>query len=64
MKATVELGKTLERQPTRGSWLAAPRRYLEKEWFLGYALIAPAGILDSRAGGVSLPGGAGFCLER
>jgi len=45
MKATADLGKTLERQPTRASWLAAPLSYLEKEWFLGYALIAPAGVL-------------------
>lgn len=27
------------------SFLTAPLRYLEKEWFLGYALIAPAGLL-------------------
>src|SRR2546428_5715189 len=45
MKATVDLGETLERQPTRSSWLTAPRRYLEKEGFLGYVLIAPAGVL-------------------
>src|SRR3989442_334857 len=45
MKATVDLGKTLERQPVTSSWLASPPRYLEKEWFLGYALIAPAGVL-------------------
>ena len=46
MKAkTVELGKTIERQRARPPWLAHPLQYLEKEWFLGYALIAPAGIL-------------------
>jgi multiple sugar transport system permease protein len=27
------------------SWLVQPFQYLEKEWFLGYVLIAPAGIL-------------------
>ncbi len=45
MKATVDLEKTLERQPVRSSWWASPLRYLEKEGFLGYALIAPAGVL-------------------
>src|SRR5262249_25853198 len=45
MKATVDLGKTLARQPVRSSWWTSPLRYLEKEWFLGYALIAPAGVL-------------------
>src|SRR5262245_63176766 len=45
MKATVDLGKTLAGQPARSSWWASPLRYLEKEWFLGYALIAPAGVL-------------------
>jgi multiple sugar transport system permease protein len=45
MKATIDLEKTLERQPVRSSWWASPLRYLEKEWFLGYALIAPAGVL-------------------
>src|SRR5262249_40066199 len=45
MKATVDFGKTLERQPVRSSWLASSLRYLEKEWFLGYALIAPAALL-------------------
>ena len=45
MKATVDLEKTLARQPVRSSWWASPLRYLEKEWFLGYALIAPAGVL-------------------
>jgi multiple sugar transport system permease protein len=44
MKAnTVDVGKTAVRG--RSSWLAYPLQYLEKEWFLGYALIAPAGIL-------------------
>ncbi len=32
MKATVDLGKTLECQPTRSAWLAVPLRYLEKAW--------------------------------
>ncbi len=45
MKATVDLEKTLERQPVRSAWWASPLRYLEKEGFLGYALIAPAGVL-------------------
>lgn len=46
MKAkTVDVGKTAVRQRERSSWLAYPLQYLEKEWFLGYALIAPAGIL-------------------
>jgi len=41
MKATADL----KRAPVRSTWLRSPLRYLEKEWFLGYALIAPAGIL-------------------
>ncbi|MBM3226111.1 MAG: sugar ABC transporter permease [Candidatus Tectomicrobia bacterium] len=41
MKATADL----KREPVRSTWLRSPLRYLEKEWFLGYALIAPAGIL-------------------
>jgi multiple sugar transport system permease protein len=46
MKAkTAELGKTIERQREWPSWLARPLQYLEKEWFLGYALLAPAGVL-------------------
>jgi multiple sugar transport system permease protein len=46
MKAkTAELGKTIERQREPPSWLARPLQYLEKEWFLGYALLAPAGVL-------------------
>ena len=45
MKATADLGKTVEQQRPRPSWLTLPFQYLEKEWFLGYALIAPAGIL-------------------
>ena len=44
MKAnTVDVGKTAVH--ARSSWLAYPLQYLEKEWFLGYALLAPAGIL-------------------
>jgi multiple sugar transport system permease protein len=46
MKAnTADVGKTAGRQRERSSWLAYPLQYLEKEWFLGYALLAPAGIL-------------------
>lgn len=35
----------IEPQRNLSAWLAHPLQYLEKEWFLGYALIAPAGIL-------------------
>ncbi len=46
MKAkTVELGKTLEQRRAQPSWLARPLQYLDKEWFLGYALLVPAGVL-------------------
>jgi multiple sugar transport system permease protein len=46
MKAkTVELGKTLEQRREQPSWLARPLQYLDKEWFLGYALLVPAGVL-------------------
>ena len=45
MKAkTAELGKTIERQ--RPPLVAGtPATVSEKEWFLGYALLAPAGVL-------------------
>lgn len=45
MKATIDLGKSVPGQSARASWLAVPFRYLEKEWFLGYVLLAPAGVL-------------------
>jgi multiple sugar transport system permease protein len=46
MKAkTVELGKMLEQRREQPSWLARPLQYLDKEWFLGYALLVPAGVL-------------------
>jgi multiple sugar transport system permease protein len=46
MKAkTVELGKTFEQRREQPSWLARPLQYLDKEWFLGYALLVPAGVL-------------------
>lgn len=45
MKATAHLGKPLSDRPHRIAWLTAPLQYLEKEWVLGYALVAPAGML-------------------
>ena len=45
MKAkTADFGRSAS-QPRQTSILLAPFQYLEKEWFLGYALIAPACIL-------------------
>lgn len=45
MKATAELGNTVPHRQPHTSWWSLPWQYLEKEWFLGYALLAPAGIL-------------------
>ena len=46
MKARiVEPSNIISGRREQASWLARPLQYMEKEWFLGYALIAPAGIL-------------------
>lgn len=46
MKAkTADLTHSVARGQEKTSFLLHPLQYLEKEWFLGYALIAPAGIL-------------------
>jgi len=46
MKAkTVAPHYSISGQRGKFTFLSAPLQYLEKEWFLGYALIAPAGLL-------------------
>ena len=46
MKAkTADLGQDIVRQGGKTALLLRPLQYLEREWFLGYALITPAAIL-------------------